>query len=59
MFTQSEMIVGLWFVPVLLCIVTPLAVLAAYSLKQTFIKLISALSQQKDEAEVIFQPQAA
>ncbi len=38
MFTYSEGIVGLWFIPVVLCILVPLAMLCVWSVKQLFKK---------------------
>lgn len=34
MFTTSEMIIGLWFVPVVLCILVPLAMLCVWAVIQ-------------------------
>jgi len=59
MFTHSEMIVGLWFIPVLLCIATPLTMLAVWSVHQAIKKLTKSILQQEGGAEVGFQPQSA
>ncbi len=59
MFTTAEMIVALWFVPVLLCIVTPLAVLAIWSVKRLVDKLGRAALQQHEElAQTRYHSQA-
>lgn len=59
MFTTAEIIVTLWFVPVLLSIVTPLTVLAVWSVKR-FIDKISkaALRQHSELTENGFHSQA-
>ena len=59
MFTHSEMIVGLWFFPVLLCIVTPLAMLAAWSVNQAVKKVTKSILQQEDATGIDLQPQSA
>jgi hypothetical protein len=40
MFTSPEIIVGLWFVPVVLCILVPLAMLSIWAVIQTFKKMV-------------------
>ena len=47
MFTTAEMIVTLWFVPVLLCIVTPLSVLAIWSVKRLIDNISKAVLRQR------------
>jgi hypothetical protein len=59
MFTITEMIVGLWFFPVLLCIVTPLAILAVWSAKQVIKKFTASILQKDSEALISFQAQSA
>jgi hypothetical protein len=59
MFTITEMIVGLWFFPVVLCIVTPLAMLAVWSMKQAVKKVTASILQQEGDTVIGFQPQSA
>lgn len=59
MFTSAEMIVGLWFLPVLLCIITPLTMLAVWSANQVVKKLSTSILQQDGAAEVGLQPHSA
>ena len=59
MFTHSEMIVALWFFPVLLCIVTPLTMLAVWSVSQAIKKFFTSILQQEGGAEVSCLVQSA
>ena len=47
MFINSEMIVGLWLVPVVLCIVVPLLMLCAYSVVHYLRKIHEAIKQMQ------------
>jgi len=56
---NSEMIVGLWFVPVVLSIVAPLAILCVWSVHQllkriteTFEKALKSVQEARDESPV-------
>ena len=47
MFTNAEMIVGLWLVPVVLCILVPLAMLCVWSV----MRLTKKVSDKVEEVE--------
>jgi len=47
MFTNAEMIVGMWFVPVVLCILIPLVMLCVWYT----IQMVKGTSQTVEEAE--------
>jgi len=51
MFTNAEMIVGLWFVPVVLCILIPLAMLCFWYIRQ----ISKNMMQSVDEVEKAIQ----
>ncbi len=53
MFTLSEGIVGLWLVPVVLCILVPLAMLCAWSIMKLFKKTGSKIEQIEESAKAV------
>ncbi len=48
---NSEMIVGLWFVPVVLSIVIPLAMLCIWSVQQVLKRIIDTIEQALKSAQ--------
>ncbi len=53
MLTLSEGIVGLWFVPVVLCILVPLAMLCAWSVMKLFKKTGSKIERIEESAKAV------
>ncbi len=51
MLTLSEVIVGLWSVPVVLCILVPLAMLCVWSVMKLFKKTGSKIEQVEESAK--------
>ncbi len=51
MFTMTDVIISLWFLPVALCIIVPLAMLCGYSVIKLFaqIRVRRVNSKQKDQ----------
>lgn len=45
MLNYSEFIVGLWFVPVVLCIITPLAILFLWSIKRVLVDIFASVKR--------------
>lgn len=59
MFTNAEMIVGLWFIPVLICIVTPLTMFAVWSVNQAIKKFAQCILEKENVAGVGLQAHSA
>ena len=67
MLNYSEFIVGLWLVPVVLCIVTPLAILFLWSIKHILTDIFSSVKRVEgvvtervnESAESYHPPQTA
>ncbi len=53
MLTLSEGIVGLWFVPVVLCILVPLAMLCVWSVMKLFKKTGSKIELIEESAKAV------
>ncbi len=53
MLTYSEGIVGLWLVPVVLCILVPLAMFCVWTFMQLFKKTGSTIEQIEESAKAV------